>query len=726
VNDVINLAGDDGRNVRLRTKGKVASFVIAIAVLALLFSPYPGVSALTIDFSAITNISIPIPQDGPSIELSANLNLLNGQTLQIDHLEVIVDGDQAHPLIYDENGAFLGNDPPKVLVAKGTPFPTKGEITIGDGYGYGTGITQEGYLGPDTLPYVLEALPSQYAAGTHTLQFVAVDKDAQKIHSSEIEFTISLITAPAQITLSSLPNPSTLGQSITLTSTVTSGVAPSGTVTFYDGPTELGTVTLDSSGKAVLVTSALSVGSHDIFALYSGDAVHNPASSSAFQLIVNPPLDSTPPIITPAITGTLGNNGWYSGDVAVSWSVTDAESTITSPACAATTIAADTLGQTVTCTATSAGGTNSQSITIKRDATAPTITGAPTTSPNANGWYNSDVTVSYTASDSLSGIATLPSSTVISTDGASQSTSQTVTDLAGNSATATISGINLDKTAPTITAPSNIVVTSKTPVSPPLGSPTVSDNLDSSPVITNNAPAAFLPGTTTTVTWTVSDKAGNTASSAQSVMIQAPDSVFPEAYNQFDPASKDVTVYGTDNTDGDLGPITPVSITKTKWHTKYDDENSRQYDDDNDDEHDGQNDKNRGHSRATNAELRTYVITDHAGNSLTLTEVVKHKGDQIKVKVTSIQYGTDPAVAPKLATKYFEWSLGKNGSIKELEQKMTVGQGKTKHEVEAKYDSKKNQTKIKSEKPRSERTISGMILLQMHTDGGDLVIKDTS
>ena len=40
---------------------------------------------------------------------------------------------------------------------------------------------------------------------------------------------------------------------------------------------------------------------------------------------------TTPPrSITPSVTGTLGNNGWYRSDVSVSWSVTDAESEITS------------------------------------------------------------------------------------------------------------------------------------------------------------------------------------------------------------------------------------------------------------------------------------------------------------------------------------------------------------------------------------------------------------
>jgi len=63
---------------------------------------------------------------------------------------------------------------------------------------------------------------------------------------------------------------------------------------------------------------------------------------------------------------------------------------------------------------------------------------------NTDGWNNSDVTVSFTCSDSLSGIQSCASSVVVSTEGANQVISGTATDLAGNSATTSVT-INLDK-----------------------------------------------------------------------------------------------------------------------------------------------------------------------------------------------------------------------------------------------------------------------------------------
>ena len=75
--------------------------------------------------------------------------------------------------------------------------------------------------------------------------------------------------------LVSAPNPSSSGQSVTFTATVSAGVrgvsaVPSGSVSFMEGVTVLGTSPL-SAGTASLSLSSLTVGSHTITANYSGD-----------------------------------------------------------------------------------------------------------------------------------------------------------------------------------------------------------------------------------------------------------------------------------------------------------------------------------------------------------------------------------------------------------------------------------------------------------------------
>lgn len=90
--------------------------------------------------------------------------------------------------------------------------------------------------------------------------------------------------------------------------------------------------------------------------------------------------DATPPVITASVDGTLGENGWYvgAGDVVVTWSVEDPESAIDPESvvgCDMAIIAMDTMGPiTLSCTASSAGGTTSVSTAILRDATAPVVT----------------------------------------------------------------------------------------------------------------------------------------------------------------------------------------------------------------------------------------------------------------------------------------------------------------------------------------------------------------
>jgi hypothetical protein len=104
---------------------------------------------------------------------------------------------------------------------------------------------------------------------------------AQVVNSGAVATTTSLASSP---------NPSTFGQAVALVATVTppSGTAPpTGTVTFSDGPTVLGSMSLDSNGVATLVTSALSVGAHAIGAQYGGDTIHAGSASASVSQTVN-------------------------------------------------------------------------------------------------------------------------------------------------------------------------------------------------------------------------------------------------------------------------------------------------------------------------------------------------------------------------------------------------------------------------------------------------------
>jgi hypothetical protein len=130
-------------------------------------------------------------------------------------------------------------------------------------------------------------------------------------------------------------------------------------------------------------------------------------------------------------------------------------------------------------------------LVIRLDKTPPTVTGSASPAADVNGWDNTNVTVSFQCADQLSGLAagSLPAPTTLSNEGAGQSVTATCTDVAGNSASATVNGINIDKTPPVITASTNLAT-----LWPPNGrmvSVTVSGTISDSLSGINPSTAAF-------------------------------------------------------------------------------------------------------------------------------------------------------------------------------------------------------------------------------------------
>jgi Bacterial Ig-like domain (group 3)/Divergent InlB B-repeat domain/Abnormal spindle-like microcephaly-assoc'd, ASPM-SPD-2-Hydin/NHL repeat len=127
-----------------------------------------------------------------------------------------------------------------------------------------------------TLPVGTLAITASYDGDTTHL----------KSKSSALTQVVDQATSTT-VVVSSL-NPSTTGKAVRFTATVTSPTTkPTGTVTFMDGSTALGTETL-ASGKASYSTSTLSVGSHNITAVYAGNADCTGSTSAVLSQVVNP------------------------------------------------------------------------------------------------------------------------------------------------------------------------------------------------------------------------------------------------------------------------------------------------------------------------------------------------------------------------------------------------------------------------------------------------------
>ena len=117
----------------------------------------------------------------------------------------------------------------------------------------------------------------------------------------------SIAKANTASSVTSNVNPSIIGQNVTFTATVAGNPAvtctPTGTVTFKDSATVLGTGTLNGSGQATFSISSLSAGNHSITAVYGADSNFNGSTSLTYTQSVQyifvgflQPIDNLPAI----------------------------------------------------------------------------------------------------------------------------------------------------------------------------------------------------------------------------------------------------------------------------------------------------------------------------------------------------------------------------------------------------------------------------------------------
>jgi uncharacterized repeat protein (TIGR01451 family) len=207
------------------------------------------------------------------------------------------------------------------------------------------------------------------------------------------------------------------------------------------------------------------------------------------------------------------------------------------------------------------------------------------------------------------------------------------------------------------------------------------------------------------------DNAGN-SSDARTVSVKI-DKSTPEAYTQFDTAKQDLLVFGKDAGSGmQPGPIAPTrprSVAAATWTSDDDDADARSDGDDH------------------RAELRTYTITDAAGNTTTLVIKVKPstlRGDHFKARLISIQYGNTPAVTFGRNFEEFDWDLARDGSVAVLDQKLRIGVGQDRQVVDAHFDVRQGQTDVLVKNPRKQPVVDkpGLDLLEMVTGKGRLSI----
>ena len=172
-----------------------------------------------------------------------------------------------------------------------------GSVTFKDG-----GST----LGTGTLSGGKATLNTSALVGGSNSITAVYGGSAKFVGSTSPVLTETVNKATSATAVASSLNPSTFGTAVTFTATVSStGGTPTGSVTFKDGSSTLGTGAL-SGGKATFKTSALAVGSHSITAVYGGSVDFNGSTSSILTQKVNKASSSTTVVssLNPSTFGT--------------------------------------------------------------------------------------------------------------------------------------------------------------------------------------------------------------------------------------------------------------------------------------------------------------------------------------------------------------------------------------------------------------------------------------
>ena len=124
--------------------------------------------------------------------------------------------------------------------------------------------------------------------GTYTIGASYTPDSSTYLASTATTLTQVVQKHPTSTVLVSSQNPSVVGEDVQFTATVTTGTGtPTGTVTFSDDGTVLGTVALNA-GSASLTTNQLAIGTHPMTATYNGDANYA-TSTDAVDQVVDPP-----------------------------------------------------------------------------------------------------------------------------------------------------------------------------------------------------------------------------------------------------------------------------------------------------------------------------------------------------------------------------------------------------------------------------------------------------
>ncbi len=173
------------------------------------------------------------------------------------------------------------------------------------------------------------------------------------------------------------------------------------------------------------------------------------ALAVALALLVARGAGAAGPVVSYTVTaGTPGDNGWYVSAVTAQLSVqgaTDSDCPLVKTF--------RTSSDALSCSATDGSSSVDFHLQFKIDTDAPTVSSAvPDRSPDAGGWYNHSVSVSFSGNDPTSGIAGCTTASYSGPDSGSATVTGSCRDNAGNVSSDATFALRYDATPPTVTA----------------------------------------------------------------------------------------------------------------------------------------------------------------------------------------------------------------------------------------------------------------------------------
>jgi len=216
---------------------------------------------------------------GGSTDYKTSTSAAVSEVIDVEPTSTVVTSS-LNPSAYDEPVTFTAT------VSSASAVKATGTVTfLANGKSVGTGTLSNG---------VATLKTSAMAVGTNSITAVYAGDADYKTSTSTAVSEVTDAAATTSKVASSL-NPSTVGQSVSLTATVTPATAgtATGSVTFLDGTTSLGTKTL-SSGTATLVTSTLASGANSITVVYAGSTDYKTSTSAALTQTMNPAAAVSP------------------------------------------------------------------------------------------------------------------------------------------------------------------------------------------------------------------------------------------------------------------------------------------------------------------------------------------------------------------------------------------------------------------------------------------------